>query len=69
MNDPEALERLLPGLTSLSSAYGAVRADDGLCCRHDLLVAGSYWCAAFLAQGESPSPRELDRRPAGPQRE
>ena len=29
------LERLVPGLRILSSAYSAVRADNGVCLRHD----------------------------------
>jgi hypothetical protein len=31
---PAALERAVPGLNILSSAYGSVRADSGLCERH-----------------------------------
>jgi hypothetical protein len=44
---PSAIEAALPGLTSLSSAYAAVRADDGICAIHDRYVAGSSICAQY----------------------
>jgi len=45
---PAALERALPGLNSLSSAYGSVRANTGLCQRHDVFVtARSPACEQF----------------------
>ena len=34
-NEPSHLETALPGLSSLSSAYAAVRCDDGLCAVHE----------------------------------
>ena len=40
-----ALEAALPNLASLSSAYAAVRADDGLCKLHDRYVAAGSVCA------------------------
>jgi hypothetical protein len=40
------LERLLPGLHALSSAYAAVRSEDGLCSVHDRYVAAYSHCAA-----------------------
>jgi hypothetical protein len=46
-NSPRELEAALPGLSSLSSAYAAVRADDGICAVHDRYVAASSVCAAF----------------------
>lgn len=49
MHEPQKLERALPGLASLSSAYAAVRSDDGLCCVHDRYVASSGSCARYLA--------------------
>jgi hypothetical protein len=43
-----ALERAIPGLNILSSAYGSVRADTGLCQRHDVFVtARSAACPQF----------------------
>jgi len=45
---PAALERAVPGLNALSSAYGSVRADTGLCERHDVFVtARSPACPQF----------------------
>ena len=49
MHEPQQLERALPGLASLSSAYAAVRADDGLCRVHDRYVTCSSSCARYLA--------------------
>jgi hypothetical protein len=49
MHDARALEGALPGLASLSSAYAAVRADDGLCNVHDRYIAGSSSCVRYLA--------------------
>ncbi|HVC10738.1 MAG TPA: hypothetical protein VNE59_03795 [Burkholderiales bacterium] len=48
---PAALERAVPGLNILSSAYGSVRGDTGLCERHDTFVTGAaHACAAFAAE-------------------
>jgi hypothetical protein len=44
---PLDVEAALPGLASLSSGYAAVRANDGLCARHDRYVAASSICAQF----------------------
>ncbi len=45
---PAALERAVPGLNILSSAYGSVRGDTGLCERHDCFVtSATQACAAF----------------------
>ena len=44
------LERELPGLTALSSAAAAVRAEDGLCLRHDLIINGRRRCSAYSAR-------------------
>ena len=42
---PADIEAALPGLSSLSSAYAAVRAEDGICAVHDRYVAASSVCA------------------------
>ena len=42
---PADIEAALPGLSSLSSAYAAVRAEDGICAAHDRYVAASSVCA------------------------
>jgi len=46
-NAPADLEAALRGLSSLSSAYAAVRSEDGICAVHDRYVAASSVCAAF----------------------
>jgi hypothetical protein len=37
----------MPGLSSLSSAFTAVRAADGICGRHDRYVTASSICDAY----------------------
>jgi hypothetical protein len=45
---PAALERAIPGLNILSSAFGSVRADTGLCERHGVFTtARSAACPQF----------------------
>ena len=46
-NDPAFLEAAIPGLTSFSSGHAAVRADDGLCLRHDRYLSAHASCADF----------------------
>jgi hypothetical protein len=47
---PAALERAIPGLNILSSAYGSTRGDTGLCERHDVFTtASSPACPQFEA--------------------
>jgi hypothetical protein len=43
------IEAALPGLSSLSSAFAAVRSNDGLCAVHDRYVAATSVCAAHAA--------------------
>ena len=53
---PAALERAIPGLNILSSAYGSVRGNTGLCEWHDSFVTrATAACAGFAhpAQRES----------------
>jgi hypothetical protein len=47
--DPLQLERESPGLAVLSSAFGAVRAGDGICRHHDRYVSMQSHCTAFSA--------------------
>ena len=47
---PEALEAAIPGLKILSSAYGAVRGETGLCRRHEQFVTARSTCADFEQQ-------------------
>ena len=44
---PAALEASLKGLASLSSAYAAVRSDDGLCLLHERYLTADSHCARF----------------------
>jgi hypothetical protein len=46
---PGAIEAAFPGLSSLSSAYAAVRAGDGLCASHERYVAASSRCGRYAA--------------------
>jgi len=46
-DDPAALERAIPGLNILSSAYGSVRDETGLCRRRDAFVTPVYCCQDF----------------------
>jgi hypothetical protein len=47
---PAALERAIPGLNILSSAYGSARGNTGLCERHDVFTtAATAACGEFEA--------------------
>jgi len=46
-NDAKQLEAELPGLSSFSSAYAAVRSSDGICAVHERYVTASSVCEAF----------------------
>jgi hypothetical protein len=47
--DAPAIEAALLNLTSLSSAYAAVRSNDGLCGVHERYVAASSVCDSYTA--------------------
>jgi hypothetical protein len=44
---PGDLERAIPGLNILSSGFGSVRADTGLCAAQDIFVVPIPACADF----------------------
>jgi hypothetical protein len=46
-NEALQLEAALPGLSALSSAFAAVRLDDGICAVHKRYVAAASVCPAF----------------------
>ncbi len=46
-NDPQRVEQAFPGLIALSSAYASVRADAGICSRHELFLAPWNRCQDF----------------------
>jgi hypothetical protein len=48
-NDRAYLEAAIPGLTSMSSGDASVRADDGVCLRHDRYLNARATCAEFTA--------------------
>lgn len=48
-NDAKYLETVFAGLASLSSGYGSVRSDDGICLRHDRYLSARSFCADFSA--------------------
>jgi hypothetical protein len=54
-NDAAFLEAAFSGLTSMSSAYGSVRAEDGICLRHDRYLGAHASCA-----DHTPRAAELD---------
>jgi len=51
-NDAAFLEAAFSGLTSLSSAFGSVRADDGICLIHDTYLSARSSCSKFAPAGE-----------------
>jgi hypothetical protein len=52
-NDPAYLETVFPGLVSLGSGYGSVRAEDGVCSRHDRYLSAHARCPDFLARAKA----------------
>lgn len=51
-NEPAYLEQAIAGLSSLSSAYASVRAQDGLCQRHQRYLSANSTCVDFLRRAE-----------------
>ena len=58
-DDPAELERAVPGLNILSSAFGSVRDETGLCALREAFVTPSGGCADFAEirteSGNSPA--------------
>ena len=48
VTDPLALEQELPGLRILSSAFGSVRGDTGLCREQQVMTVGRASCGRFV---------------------
>jgi hypothetical protein len=66
-NDPQLIEAQVPGLATLSSAHGSVRAQDGLCIHYDVIINGRRRCDAYLAPAESAAnPGTSHELPAAP---
>ncbi len=49
-NDAAYLESAFPGLTSMSSGYGSVRAEDGICLVHDRYLNAESSCPQFRSR-------------------
>jgi hypothetical protein len=47
INEPARIEALIPGLNAMGSAWASVRADDGICAVHDLMVSARDSCDRF----------------------
>ena len=47
LDDPAAIEAMIPGLTAMGSARASVRGDDGLCTAHDRMASARDWCERF----------------------
>lgn len=47
VDDPARIEAMIPGLTAMGSARASVRADDGICAVHDLVVTARDGCDRF----------------------
>ncbi len=45
--EPHEIEAQLPGMRSLGSVYGSVRAADGICRLHDRYLAASSSCPSY----------------------
>ncbi len=52
---PAELEMALPGLNILSSAYGAVRGQTGLCQQRDVFLTPQPACSQFQPEGSLPA--------------
>jgi hypothetical protein len=61
-NDAKYLETVFSGLTSLSSGYGSVRAEDGICLRHDRYLSARASCPQFAVRGTMPLQGEAGGR-------
>ena len=48
-NDPSAIENAFPGLVSMSSAFASVKAQDGICRRHEVYLSSRDNCDDFTA--------------------
>lgn len=46
-NSPQYLESVYKGLSTLSSAHGSVRSEDGICVLNDLYLSANRYCDRF----------------------
>jgi hypothetical protein len=54
-NDPAFIERAMPGLVSMGSAHASVRAEDGVCLRHDRYLSARSSCADYVVSVQARS--------------
>ena len=54
-NDPRYLESVFKGMNILSSAYGSVRSNDGICLLHDRYLSANACCESFQSAERSPA--------------
>jgi hypothetical protein len=59
-NDAKFLEAAFGGLTSLSSGFGSVRGDDGICLHHDRYLSARSSCSEFTPARKNRSDASLD---------
>jgi len=52
-NHASFIEAAMPGLASMSSGYGSVRAEDGICLTHGRYIAADASCPEFSESAES----------------
>ena len=50
LTDPGELERALPGVNILSSAYGSVRAGTAICVQRGIFITPAPACADFAGK-------------------
>ena len=53
-DSPAHLEREVPGLNILSSAWGSVRADAGLCAEREIVTVAGATCDSFSPRPATP---------------
>jgi len=49
-NSPVYLERIYPGIKTMSSGFSSVRKDDGICTLHDLYLSADAHCEQYTCQ-------------------
>jgi hypothetical protein len=48
-NDPQYLESVFKGMSSLSSGYASIRKDDGICEVRDQYLSADFWCDRYVS--------------------
>lgn len=58
-NSPEYIERVYPGIKTMSSGHASVRKDDGICTLHDLYLSAAAHCEQFAIDNSTTSSNAL----------